>query len=553
MGASEPTVVQITSGTDLDDLLARLPEFAESRVTLAVPEDCPVLSTAAELSRVLAAARRSNVTVALSTQDRLRQELARMLGWPVVSPPPTQPVDPDTTVDLASYVPTVIPPQGAAPAPSARPTATGTIVVDPEAEPPPAWLATASHRAHGGAPGQPPPAVEPDERPPRRRPFALIFAILAPLVVLLLIGSLLYYVLPTATVTLVPEEHRIAAALTYGVSAPGASYDIALEPTVVENTTVFDRTIPTTGERFEPDGTATGSVQFMNPSTKPIAVPSQTRLTGANGMVYLTREAVTVPGADPFGSLALGTAAVTVVAAEPGPAGNTDAGTLVGQLDNGLYFANREPIKGGTTKRIATVSEADLAALKQAAEADLAARAEAEFQQEIDPAHKLVPGSIQKDPPVIQFSHQVGQDAESVSVHATQTVRGKVYDPAQLDARARDEIGRRLAAQAGNGVMLLGPTVTVSEPTPLNADQTAFRVHAEAVVRTVITDEQRQALAEQLAGKSMEEAERIVAAVPGVASYRLEQGPSWLPRRMPQIPSHIRVELASGKQPGSGS
>lgn len=559
MGAPEPMIVHISSETDLDDLLARLPEYADRRVTLVVADESDVLTTAAELSRVLAAARRERVTLALSTRDPLRQELARMIGWTVLDPAPEH--DEDTTADLATYIPRPSTPlsQASAAATRAIPrTPTGTIVLDPDQERPPAWL-TAQIAA--GANGYARPAAhavdddeEAEDEPRRRRiPFALIFAIVAPLVVLLLVGGILYYVLPTATITLVPEEHTIEADLTYGVAMPGASYDITVEPTELENTTVFEHQIPTTGERFEPDGTATGSVQLMNPTTRPIAVPSQTRLTGTNGMVYLTREAVTVPAADPFGSLALGTAGVTVMAAEPGPDGNADAGTIVGQLENGLYFTNREPIQGGTMKRIATVSEADIAALREAAQADLAARAEAEFREKIDPELKLVPGSLQVEEPVIEISHEAGQDAETVSVRARQTVRGKLYNPEQLDAQARDEVGRRLAAQAGNGVILLGPTVTVSDPTPLNEEQTAFRVHAEAVVRTVITAEQQQELIDQVTGKSIEEAEEALDAMPGVAQYHIEQGPDWLPRRMPQIPSRIRVEVTSGEQLATGS
>ena len=560
MGAPEPMIVHINSETDLDDLLARLPEYTDRRVTLTVADETDVLTTAAELSRVLSAARQEHVTLALSTRDPLRQELARMIGWTVLTPAPEH--DDDTTADLATYIPRPSTPLSQEPDAATRAvprTPTGTIVLDPDHEQPPSWLTAQIAAGTNGhvrpAPYEQADIEQDDDTTPRRRkiPFALIFAIVAPLVVLLLVGGILYYVLPTATITLVPEEHTIAADLTYGVAMPGASYDITVEPTELENTTVFDREISTTGERFEPDGTATGSVQLMNPTTRPIAVPSQTRLTGTNGMVYLTREAVTVPAADPFGSLALGTAGVTVMAAEPGPDGNADAGTIVGQLDNGLYFTNREPIKGGTMKRIATVSEADIAALREAAEADLAARAEAEFRAKIDPELKLVPGSLQVEDPVFEFSHQVGQDAEKVSVHARQTVRGKLYNPAQLDAQARDEVGRRLAAQAGNGVILLGPTVTVSDPTPLNEEQTAFRVHAEAVVRTVITTEQQQALIEQVTGKSIEEAEQTLEAMPGVAQYHIEQGPDWLPRRMPQIPSRIRVEVTSGEQLPTGS
>src|SRR5690606_40224881 len=74
-------------------------------------------------------------------------------------------------------------------------------------------------------------------------------------------------------------------------------------------------------------------------------------------------------------------------------------------------------------------------------------------------------------------------------------------------------------------LILLGPTVTVSDPTPLNEEQTAFRVHAEAVVRTVSTAEQQQELIDQVTGKSIEEAEEALEI--GRASCR-ERGWGWV-------------------------
>ena len=51
----------------------------------------------------------------------------------------------------------------------------------------------------------------------------LVAAIGAPLVVLIIVGALLMYILPTATVTVVPIEKSISADLVYGLAGTGNS------------------------------------------------------------------------------------------------------------------------------------------------------------------------------------------------------------------------------------------------------------------------------------------------------------------------------------------
>lgn len=569
MGAHEPTVVHIGSDQDVDELIEQLPAMENGHVVVSVHDDSTMMLTAAEFSRILNAARAANVSMSISTGDHLRRELARMLGWTVVGhrypaaagsewthdKPSTEE---HSTADLATYAPVQFPAvereqQKGAPR---RRTATGTIVLDPEetaSETQPAQETEKPTSRTQPSPARPTGSEdashEEDAAPSgRRRKAILAGAIVAPLVVLAVVAGIAYYLLPSATVTLVPKEHVIAADLTYGLTAPGESFDITAEPTPVSHTVVVDRVAQATGERFEPDGVAVGEVLLTNPYTTPIEVPAKTELMGYNGLTYLTQKAVTVPAADPFGSLSFGSATVPIAASGPGPDFNTEAGTIVGQLDSGVYFRNSAAVDGGTMKRIPVVTEADIAALKEAAKKDLQARADPEFTAQIDPSLALVPGSVKHGEPVLQFSHQPGWDGPEFSVHGTLEVTGKVFDPAKLHAQARDEAGRRLASQAGPDEILLADTVTVSDPVATNDEQTAFKIHTEATMRAVVTDEERKSLATELAGKDWSEAEQLIQAMPDVASYQIDITPTWLPKRMPQLDNRIDVAVGSKEQ-----
>ncbi len=585
MSTQETTAVHIANSDDVDALVERLPDLKDERVLITVSEESDALLTAAEFHRVMAKARESNIGLTISTQDHLRQELARMLGWVVVDTVsgsgsrgntenlPSRGGDTEdidgawtrlhTTADLATYRPPVPTNgngksngNGSGSGHTNKKDVTGTIIVDQEVaeklielkpEPRPANGNAANGRA-SRIDANDDDYTEHRERRrfprPSRRAAILVAAIGAPLIVLAIVAGILMYILPTATVTLMPTEKSISADLVYGLATSGSHYDVSIQPSPVTHTTIFDKQIPTTGERFEPDGSAAGTVLLTNPQLDAVTIPSGTALPGKNGITYITQKDVTIPKADPFVSQSFGSASVPVVAATAGDQGNTDAGTVVGQLDSGVFFNNSQAISGGTMKRIPVVSQADIDALKQAAEADLASNTVPEFQASIDQGLQLVPNSQTTSDPTYQFSLNAGQDGADISVHATQTVTAEVFDPGKLNALAKDEAARQLASKAGSNEIILGDTVTIGDPVPLS-DGLSFTRHATARTRAVISSDEQAALEKQIVGKNKQDAEAVIQTMSDVSSYSLKIKPDWLPQRMPELNSHIKVVVSS--------
>ena len=103
--------------------------------------------------------------------------------------------------------------------------------------------------------------------------------------------------------------------------------------------------------------------------------------------------------------------------------------------------------------------------------------------------------------PTYQYSFAAGQDSTDVSVHAVQTVSGQAFDPGKLNALAKDEAARQLAAKAGSDEIILGDTVTIGDPVAL-PDGVSFRRHATARTRAVISADEQRALEKQIVGKS---------------------------------------------------
>lgn len=576
MSTQESTAVHITSSEDVDALVERLPGLKDERVLVTVSEESDALLTAAEFHRVLGRAREANVTLTISSDDVLRQELARMLGWVVIDTEsvsgsrgntedlPARGGDTQdiggawtqlhTTADLATYRPAASRQEATSASHTAKQNS-GTIIMDSDAAEKLVEPTTPAKRhvpvANGHHADPHSSQVDPEDgrsqrRFPRRsrRALMLIGAIGAPLIVLIIVAGILMYILPTATITIVPVEKSISADLVYGLATSGSTYDVSIQPVAITHTTTFDKQIPSTGERFVPDGTASGNVLLTNPLLQAVTVPRGTALAGKNGLTYITQKDVTIPAADPYGSLSFGSATVAVAASKAGDSGNTGAGTIVGQLDNGIFYNNRDAIGGGTMKRIAVVSQADIDALKKAAESDLAGRVDKEFQASIASGMQLVPNSVTKTDPSFQYSLNANQDGAEVSIHATQTVTGEAFDPGKLNALAKDEAARQLAAKSGPNEIILGDTVAIGDPVALPGG-ISFTRHATARTRAVISADEQRALEKQIVGKSEADVQSIIKSMNDIASYRIVIKPSWLPQRIPELNSHIKILVSN--------
>jgi hypothetical protein len=382
-------------------------------------------------------------------------------------------------------------------------------------------------------------------RRPQRRPrptrrllgWALSLAVLG-------VGSLaaIALLVPTATVTLIPTTAQVTADFTYGVSDPSAAYDVEVDPRPVTVTLTFTASIPTTGQRFVPDGTATGALLLTNPTTDELLLPAGTSFVSDTGVSFATTEDVLIPAADPFGSRSFGSAEVGIVADVAGPDGNVAAEAIYGQLDNGVFFANQAATTGGTVKRIATVTQVDLDLLKGRAVADLQGRASGAMQPELQAGEQLLDGSLHQGEIDIKFDRAVNADATSVSVHASLPISGLAYSLDTLAQQARDAAGKRLAAQAGGDRVLLADTVTIGQPEPIaGAPTPAFRVHASGTVRAMLDQRTLDTLRGNLVGKSADQAEGQLRGTHGIAEYGIDYSPGWLPKRLPFMKDRIKL------------
>ncbi len=577
MAARQTDFFTVSRPDDLDELERRLADDGLDELTIAVPEGATTLFTAREFRRLAAAARQTGVILRIATDDPLRRELARIIGLPVVGPPVRSPAtEPAVATD------DVLRPSGSDPvvhedAPTRRidvpagddeetttvevpyapwrelDTASGfeddevddgsySFVITPPARPArdrtedldASWAAWSSRSFDANAP-----SPAPSRRRARHGPrvLAAAVALLIVVVVLLVVAA------PSATIAVSPRVETVETRITYGIAAPGQSFDFAIPAQTITTTITTSASIPTTGERFVPDGAATGSLLLTNPSTAEVFVAAGAIATASNGVEFVTTTDVVVPAADPYGSMTFGSVAAPVRAAAPGTDGNAEAETIYGQWDNGVFFTNREPITGGTMRRVATVSDADRAALEATARGDLDARAAPALSGLVPSGATVLPGTEQRGEATLRFDHAAGDDATTLRVEASLPLSAQIFDPQALRDRAIEEVTRRLAGSTGDGQVVAG-SVAVSEPQPLGATAAAgYEVRARAEIERPIDPQALDALRDGASGANVADIVSEAISVAGVASAAVDRRYSWLWGDMPLLTSRITIEV----------
>lgn len=570
MTETRPTTkVRVETNESLPDLLDRLRSIPAGEVTLEVPEHCPLLLTATEFRALTDTAKQQDLTLSVETEDRLRRQLAMMFGLPTTSEPEVvaaateagrRPVSPGgfslggwrrarretTAADHAAVGNGLAEEDPIAVSRRRRTSVYEPSFVGQRRE---SKVGAAEHLDGTGALDY----LNGDTaRGLGARTLGSIVAIAGLVVLAGVIAS--WYFLPGVSVGVTLEQRPVQTNLIYTVAAPGAQIpsdaSFAVEASEGEAEVSFTYSIPATGVRRDPDQTATGAVELRNPGGEAVTVASGTELRTLAGGTYVTTEEVEVPAAKDG---APGQAEVPVRAAEPGTAGNLPQGYLTGKLEEqNIFYSNRAAaIEGGTDRETPLVSEGDLAAIREEAEAKLRQLTADAWSEQLPEGQALVETSVVAESPELAVEQEAGTEAETVTLNGTVQATGLLYSLADVQAQARQPVEERLAAQVPDGYALDAEAVVLGEPEELAKapDSIQYEVSAAGVARAVFTEEEQERLAASLVGLSPEQAEATALAHPAVAAVDIAYSPGWWFERMPRLESRIAIDVREGAPP----
>lgn len=403
---------------------------------------------------------------------------------------------------------------------------------------------------------------EPDKKPIRGK---LFFAGLALIGILI---AILLWISPKAIITLKPEVSVIPITQNFIIQLPGTTSDKevllpVLQGIYVENEVKESQTFPTTGKRYELTN-AYGSVTLFNETnTEKFLVPS--RLSTADGVIVRFSESVTIPpkqGDEP------GTVIVQVVADEYdekgnpiGHRGNVPAGTdfifpaLREELQE-LYYAraNRGPLVGGSTLTHYFMADDDIAKTKEFLEESFRQRALEKLRQEIKQRslrekknYVLIdhPQLLKSEVVEEEFPEDlIGAPVETFDVYVHLTLKGLVFDQQEVLEFLKEKIQETQDARkklihiddvSADYSVLPPPRLVLYDETPkkeedsepellLHNDENQVKISVQMkgiemfdfYASSLVSEEWRQSLKNEIAGKTKQEALGILTNFPEI-------------------------------------
>lgn len=518
-------IIELPADTTLPAIQKRLARAQAPRALLVLPRGSPVLANPARLRLIRRQARQQGLQVALVTSDRLTRQLARQAGLSVF----TSAWRGERARRWRQPRPDVPLPPRSGPRRAVPPGRVG------------------HHRKEKPRPmtrRDPPPL--PDRQEPRWRHWAEALQLLVFLLICLaLLGALVVFVVPVATVTLVPPRQPLTVSVNVvaAVGVEEVDYQAGQVPARIVQTRVEKHgSTPTTGRRDAPADPATGSVIFINQRDSEVQVPELTVVgtsTGVNVRFQVTQP-VTVPAGIGM------TMEASIKALEPGSSGNVPAFTInriEGPLSLALRVINEQATAGGSVLEVGVVKPADKERLRANLLKQIRQDAYQRLGEMLREGEFVPPDTVETYVLAETFDRFAGEDAETLGLRLELLARGLAVDT----HGAKEMAERALQEQIPPDVRLadqrpqfeLGPMTILDE----KKQKVQFEVTATAMMVGNV-----DIAAVRAAIRGMEQPEALAALRRDFqlgAEPHLSLQPDWL-YRVPWLPFRIYVRVVPG-------
>ena len=402
--------------------------------------------------------------------------------------------------------------------------------------------------ANGTGPRRPSSEDRSGAAPPLERSLARVLAWATVIVVLLFaVWGVFYLILPSATIELTPVQQRYTTELQLIADPQVSRFNAATgqmpaQLVILEETD--ELTVAATGKRDVPVGRAEGSVVFRNRISQPVMAPKGTVVLTDDNRRYETSADVTIPPtsgtSDTFGIKRVG-----VVAAEPGPEGNVNAGAITHiedqSLNQRLVVSNNTPILGGGLRASTFVTEQDRLQLYEQLRHTLMQRLYERLGEKIDPQENaLMPWHEDVIVEQATYDKEVDEEAEQLTLRMKVKLRGTAYAHAHL-AEIAPLILERIVENQLDSYALVPDSVRLGTPNVAEMAEGAFKLTVTAQGDLVSSWDLGQ-VRRELTNATRAEAEAYLSALEGAGDYTLEMGPEWH-ERMPRLWFRIAIDV----------
>ena len=285
---------------------------------------------------------------------------------------------------------------------------------------------------------------------------------------------------------------------------------------------------------------ATGTVVLINRTFDEQDIKEQSRLVTDDGILFYMQQAVTIPAAE--GST-LGSATVTVEAAEAGPEGNIGEQRLnFAALDESsqsiVYGEVREPLTGGAGNLVTVVKEPDLETARTVAGEQARSEVEQDIRSELPKDWIILDESWQSEIADFATDAQVDQRTDIIPYTARATVRVIGYEAKALE----DVLRASLESRVEDEFMLFPGPISFTNTVDEVNWETGTATISTRVTHSTIPDLSLETLKAKLSGRSEDEASQYLQGLPGVRAVNITLWPFWA-TSIPRIDARINLDL----------
>lgn len=363
------------------------------------------------------------------------------------------------------------------------------------------------------------------------------------------LGGFLYFVLPAATITLVPGQRALETTVVLTADPQVEEVDLGqglLAARLIEETVEETGSIATTGSGWTEVDLAEGTVVFTNQSNQTVRLPAGTIVSTSTGdaVDFRILEELEING--PVGTQA----EVEIEAVEPGILGNVPSNritTVAGALRTRVRVTNPEATSGGENARVGLVTQRDKDRLLEQVYSAIQETALERLQPRLGPDEWLPQELVVSYITAQFFDHFNDEPAEELNLTLRVLIQGSAIDRADSEEAAMIAL-RSAVPERGQ---LVAESINFSvDPNTIVTGRT-LRYSMTARGNYVIPIDVR-AVSRAATGLNTEEAARrlqeewLLAREP---DFYLD--PAWF-GTLPQIASRIqvRVELSEAARSG---
>lgn len=372
--------------------------------------------------------------------------------------------------------------------------------------------------------------------------FSILFILLA----LVILGGVIYFVLPKASISLEvksePFNHKFKLVLADQADPEAAGQNV-FKGRFVEVAKEVVQTFPTTGSKNK-GNPASGVIVIYNYTKIIQGLIPQTRFVSPNGLVFrISQDVLIAPARAGSSGLMPGRTKAKVVADTGGSNGNLPVGTkliipgLKAISTDLIYGKNDEPFVGGTDNEVKIISEEDIKSARESISKNVFFEIENELQKQVKKNEELIISLIQNDIIDSVPSSAVGAQKEAFDLRVQ--IRSWTLLPTK--DKLTDIISNSALTVVPNDKMLTPQTLKSARIVLDNADFLShivdFTVELDGLLAIKLDNLE---IVGSVANRSLSSADKLINSLSDVVSHKIVLWPFWV-HKLPLLESNIKI------------